>query len=66
MADTSNYNKAWLKLWTLVKSLTGVVDTTKGTLQEQVTATNKSLDALKEQVPPFTVVDGAVNVTYTK
>lgn len=66
MADTSNLDGAWVKVWTLIKSLTGAVNITKGTLQEQVTATDENLSTLQEELPPFTVVDGAVNVTYTK
>lgn len=51
-------NKVWLKVMELIHSLTGDVDRTKGTLQEQITEIDSNF--------PFKIVDGAVNITFTK
>ena len=56
-------NKVWLKVMELVKSLTGNVDRTKGTLQEQVNELNSNLDNKANEFADFSNNLGIINGT---
>ena len=60
-------NKVWLKVMELVKSLTGNVDRTKGTLQEQVNELNSNLKPVQIPWTPFCPIDDVADyVTFNE